>query len=161
MSGSPPSNEDIARHFDELAELLDVDGADRHRILAYRRAAVRVRGVDEPVVDLARAGRATELPDIGSTLQSKIVELADTGAIAALGRLRDRTPAGLREIARLDGVGGARARAIMEALGADDLDTVRAAVAAGRLAEVRGIGSSLQASIARQLGVPSPGIGSE
>jgi DNA polymerase (family 10) len=151
-----PTNAEIADRLDLLAELLDVDGAERHRILAYRRAAARIRECGEEVARLALAGRAVDLPDVGPTLQAKIVELVETGDIATLARLRARVPPGLAEIARLEGIGGRRARAIREALGVEGIEDLRAAVAQGRLREVPGLGPRTRAAIARQLGVVPP-----
>jgi len=158
MTGSRPlpTNAEVAEGLSLLADLLDVEGADRHRILAYRRAAESVRAADEPVAEMAAQGRATGLPGVGSTIQAKIVELAETGDIAALARLRERVPPALAEIARLDGVGGQRARAIRETLGVGGLDDLRRAVAAGRLTEVPGLGPRTRAAIAAQLGVAPP-----
>jgi DNA polymerase (family X) len=154
---APPTNAEVAESFALLADLLDVEGAERHRILAYRRAAEVVRGLDADVASLAREGRATEIPGIGATLQAKIVELADTGDIAALARLRARVPPGLAEIARLDGLGGTRARALRDALGVEGLEDLRLAAATGGLQGVAGFGPKLRASVLAQLGLPAPG----
>ena len=96
-----PSNREIADAFTLLGDLLTIEGAERHRVRAYHRGAERIRDTRESVAALARAGRATGLPDIGKTLQSKIVELADTGTIAALERVKERVPAGLVELAHI------------------------------------------------------------
>lgn len=88
-----PTNSEIADRFLQLADLLQADGAEHHRVLAYRRAAGRVQATDGSVAEMAVEGRAIEIPTIGTTLQAKIVELVETGDIAALARLRDRAPA--------------------------------------------------------------------
>lgn len=88
-----PSNADIAERFLQLADLLEAGKAEHHRVVAYRRAARRITGTQESVAEMALSGRATELPSIGSVLQAKIVELVETGDIAALARLRDGGPA--------------------------------------------------------------------
>ena len=98
----------------------------RHRVLAYRRAAARVRSTPVSVAEMALAGRATDLPDIGATLQSKIVELARTGTIAALDAIRERVPEGLAAIAGLEGIGPKRAVALWRDLGVTDLDQLAA-----------------------------------
>lgn len=152
----PPTNADVAESFTLLADLLGVEGADRHRILAYRRGAEAVLGLGSDVVEMARAGRAVEVPGIGATLQAKIVELADTGDIAALAKLRARVPPGLAEIARLDGVGGTRARAIRETLGVEGIDDLRLSAMTGGLEGIPGVGPKLRASLLAQLGVPAP-----
>lgn len=84
-----PSNVDIAERFLQLADLLEAGKAQHHRVLAYRRAAGRITTTEASVAEMALNGRATELPSIGSVLQAKIVELVETGDIAAIARLRD------------------------------------------------------------------------
>jgi DNA polymerase (family 10) len=38
-----PPNADVAEQFDLLADLLELEGAESFRVLAYRRAATRMR----------------------------------------------------------------------------------------------------------------------
>ena len=153
MTAQPlPTNGAIADCFDLYGDLLEIGGEQsRHRILAYRRGAARVRGATESVAVLALAGRAVDLPDIGGTLQDKIVELVETGEIAALQRLRAKVPEGLADIARLQGIGPKRAHAVWEALGVVDLDGLAAAAADGRLASVAGIGPKVVVQVSEQL----------
>jgi DNA polymerase (family 10) len=147
-----PSNAEIADQFDCIADLLDIEGGQsRHRILAYRRGSTRIRGERQSVATLALAGRATELPDIGSTLQDKIVELATTGQMAALVRLSERIPVGLAAIARLQEIGPKRARAVWSTLGVVDMEGLAAALADGRLATVDGIGPKTISAVTEQL----------
>lgn len=158
MAARSPTNREIADRLQLLGDLLEIDGAVRHRVLAYRRAAARVRGHHTSVAELARAGRATELPDIGATLQDKIVELVTTGDIGALRRLAERVPEGLAAIAALAGVGPKRAMAMHAALGVRDLAELEEAARAGRLRDVPGLGPGLERGIAAQLGrAPAPG----
>ena len=155
-----PTNAEIARRFALLADLLEIDGErSRHRLLAYRRGAARVAQSDESVAQLALGGRATDLPDIGSTLQDKIVELATTGEIGALTRISERVPPGLAEIAGLPGIGPKRARAVWEASGVTDLDGLRAAIADGALGTVEGIGPKTVRQLADELAARERGEG--
>jgi DNA polymerase (family X) len=87
-----PTNDEIAERFLLLASLLEEGGAERHRVLAYRRAAGRVTATETSVAEMALKGAATDLPSIGEVLQKKIVELVETGDISALARLRDAAP---------------------------------------------------------------------
>ena len=161
MSAKPlPTNAEIADRLDLIGDLLEIGGEQsRHRILAYRRGAARVRGADESVAALAVAGRAVDLPDIGTTLQDKIVEFVDTGDIGALSRLRERVPEGLASVARLQGIGPKRARALFEELGVRDLDELRAVVADERVGGVAGIGPKLVAQVTEQLAALAAGDG--
>lgn len=149
---SLPTNIQVADAFDLLADLLEIDGErSRHRLLAYRRGAARIRAVPDSVARMALDGRATDLPDIGATLQDKIAELTTTGSIAALDRVSARVPPGLADIARLTGIGPKRAAAVWRDLGVTDLASLAAAAADGRLAGVAGIGPKTVRSIADEL----------
>lgn len=157
---SLPTNHEIARQFALLADLLEIDGErSRHRLLAYRRGAARVAQSAESVAQLALDGRATELPDIGGTLQDKIVELATTDEIGALVRISERVPPGLADIAGLPGIGPKRARAIWSALDVSDLDGLREAIDDGRLATVEGIGPKTVTSLREELAALARGEG--
>ena len=147
-----PTNGLIADRLDLYGDLLEIGGEkSRHRILAYRRGAARVRGTGESVAALALAGRAVDLPDIGATLQDKIVEFVQTGEIAALRRLCERVPEGLAKVAHLQGIGPKRAHAAWELLGVVDVAGFAAAAADGRLATVAGIGPKVVAQVVEQL----------
>ena len=141
------SNTAIASALEELGDLYELDGAIVHRVLAYRSAAKSVREAPVSVAALARAGRATELPGIGNTLQEKILALLSTGAIPAAERLRAKFPPGLIAITRLPGLGPKRARLLHSELGVDSPKALREAALAQRLRTVRGLGPKLEASV--------------
>ena len=108
------TNTQIAAAFDELGDLYELDGAIVHRVVAYRNAAKAVREAPVSVASLAQAGRATELPGIGRTLEEKIVALIQTGDIPAARRLRERFPPGLIAVTRIPGLGPKQARQLYE-----------------------------------------------
>ncbi|HSI30576.1 MAG TPA: hypothetical protein VK951_04530, partial [Miltoncostaeaceae bacterium] len=129
MAERLPTNREVADRLRLIGDLLELEGAVRHRVLAYRRAAARITSTTTSVAAMAVAGRAVELPDIGTTLQAKIVELVETGDIAALAKLRERVPVGLAAVARLEGIGPKRAVALWKELGVADVDDLAAALA--------------------------------
>lgn len=151
MAEGLPSNREVAERLRLIGDLLELEGAVRHRVLAYRRAAARIGAATTSVAEMAVRGRATELPDIGATLQAKIVELVETGDIAALAKLRDRVPAGLAEVARLDGIGPKRATALWKELGVATVDDLAVALADGRVRDVPGFGAGTEARLAAEL----------
>jgi DNA polymerase (family 10) len=144
-------NPQIAAALDELGDLYELDGAIVHRVLAYRRAAEAIREATVSVAGLARAGRATELPGVGETLQEKIRALLDTGAIPAAERLRAKFPAGLIAITRIPGLGPKRARLLHEQLGIDSPQALREAALGQRLRGVRGLGAKFEAKVLEAL----------
>jgi DNA polymerase (family X) len=134
------SNSEIAAALDELGDLYELDGAVIHRIVAYRNGAKAAREASTSLSELARAGRATELPGIGATLQEKILALTQTGEIPALQKLRAKFPPGLVEMTKLPGLGPKRARRLYEELQIDSLAKLRSAAQEERIRALSGFG---------------------
>jgi len=142
-----PTNTEIAEALDELGDLYELDGAIIHRIVAYRNAAKAVRDAPVSVTALARQGRATELAGIGSTIQEKVLALADDGVIPAAARLRAKFPAGLLEMTHLPGLGPKRARRLYDELAIDSLEALQAAAQAQQIRTLKGFGPKAEQSI--------------
>src|SRR5437764_11971179 len=98
-------NAEIALHFDELADLYELDGAIIHRVLAYRNAAKAIREATASVEELTRAGTVTQLPGVGNTIEEKLNTLLDTGVIPSADKLKAKYPPGLVQLTRLPGLG--------------------------------------------------------
>ena len=145
------TNARIAAAFDELADLYELDGAVQYRVLAYRNAAKAVRESTVSVSDLARQGRATELPGIGATLQEKLRALHATGDIPAAQKLRDKYPTGLIAIMHMPGFGPKRARRIFDELGIDSVEALKAACEAGEVRKLKGFGTKVEESLLKFL----------
>src|ERR687886_1138785 len=105
MAVTLPRNADVAAQFDLLADLLELEGAESFRVLAYRRAATRMRETSGSIAQLALDGRAKELQGIGKTIEEKIVQIVETGTIDALAKRRGSVPDGVVQFMRLPGLG--------------------------------------------------------
>ncbi|HEX8074761.1 MAG TPA: DNA polymerase/3'-5' exonuclease PolX [Thermoleophilaceae bacterium] len=140
-------NAEIALHFDELADLYELDGAIVHRVMAYRNAAKSIRDATASVEELTSAGRVTELPGIGKTIAEKLGLLFETGEIPSAAKLKAKYPPGLVEITRLPGFGPKRARKVFEELGVDSLDALRKAAESERLRELPGFGPKAEEAV--------------
>ena len=145
-------NAEIADALTELATLYELDGAIRYRVLAYREAARVIRQSPLSVEELARAGRATELPGVGKTLEGKIVTLLDTGEIPSAAKLKRKFPASLVEVTRVPGVGAKTARRLYDELGVSNLEDLREAAAAQRIRKVKGLGPKAEENVLASLG---------
>jgi len=152
-----PTNTEIAAALDELGDLYELDGAIIHRVVAYRNAAKAVRDASVSVAAMARAGRATELPGIGQTIQDKVIALADEGEIPATTKLRAKFPPGLVEVTRLPGLGPKRARRLFEELGIDSLSALRTAAEEQRIRTLKGFGPKAEDGILAAVSVPGAG----
>jgi len=136
-----PTNSEIAARLDELGDLYELDGAIVHRVVAYRNAAKAVRDASTSIAALTRAGRVTELPGIGATLEAKLLALLEQGDVPQAVELRDKFPAGLVEMTRLPGLGPKRARRLYEEMGIDSLEALATAARQQRIRDLRGFGA--------------------
>ena len=97
-------NAEIAAMFEELADLLEIESANPFRVRAYRNAAQFVRGHGRSLADLVEQGAdLTALPGIGEDLAGKIRTIVDTGRLPMLEDVRQRVPAPLVEMTRIEG----------------------------------------------------------
>jgi DNA polymerase (family 10) len=144
-------NAEIADALTELGTLYELDGAVRYRVLAYHEAARVIRQSPVSVEELAREGRATDLPGVGKTLQEKIVALVSDGEIPAAAKLKAKFPASLVEVTRIPGVGPKTARRLFDELGVTNLDELRQAAEDERIQTVKGLGEKAEQSILESL----------
>src|SRR5438552_19029436 len=98
-----PRNSDVADQLDLLADLLELEGEASFRVLAYRRAATRIRETAGSVAELALAGRAKELSGIGKTIEDKIVQVGEEGGVRALTKCKKIIPHDVVSFMRLPG----------------------------------------------------------
>src|SRR6188472_3309306 len=86
-------NEDIAVMFDEMADLLELEGENPFRIRAYRNASRVARDLGRELSAMvAEEEDLTKLPGIGKDLAQKIREIVVTGESDALRALEAQTP---------------------------------------------------------------------
>jgi DNA polymerase (family 10) len=142
-----PRNSDVADALDELADVSEVLGEQGFRVIAYRRAATRVRETAASVAELALAGRAKELPGIGGTIEAKIVELTETGQMTALEKRRAEVPGEVTQFLRLPGLGPKTAARIWRELDVTTLDELRVAAEQQRVRTLQGLGAKSEEKI--------------
>lgn len=139
----PLNNEQIAARLDEVADLLQSQGANLFRVRAYRLAAQTLRNLDRQVHEIvAEEGMEglMRLPGIGESLARSIERLARTGRLGLLLRLRGH--AGPEHLfLTLPGIGLETASRIHEQLGIESLQELEAAAYDGRLHRVPGMGT--------------------
>ena len=139
----PFTNPDAAAVFDEIADLLEVQGGNAFRVRAYRNAARTLRDLPRNAAELLAEGEHLDrLPGIGKDLAAKIAEIAATGSCAQLETLRRQVPHGVVELMQLPGLGPRRAQALFGQLGIGSLKQLREAAEQGRLRAVRGFSAA-------------------
>jgi len=135
-------NEDLARVFGEIADLLELADENTYRVIAYRNAERELRstGYDLPAL-LAAGEPLPKMPGIGPELSAKIREIYDTGTSKTLDKLRKDYPPGILDLLRLPGVGPKRVRLFYQKLGVGSLEDLERAVRTGRLRALGGFGA--------------------
>jgi len=145
-------NEDVARVFDEIADLLEIRGENAFRIRAYRNASREVRGLPKELAQMLEAGaHLTDLPGIGEALAGKIGEIVRTGTCEALKRLQRELPPDLAELLHLPGLGPKRVHALHYDLDIHTPEQLYRAAKDGRLRELPGFGPKTEAGIVAAL----------
>ena len=144
-------NAEIALHFDELADLYELDGAIVHRVVAYRNAAKAIRESPASIEEMTRSGTVTKVPGIGKTLEEKLQTLFDTGVIPSAERLKAKYPPGLIEVTRLPGFGAKKARKLFDVLGVASLEDLKRAVDEEKLRDVAGFGPKAEENVRKAL----------
>ena len=148
VAGSVRPNSDVARVFNAIADLLEIEGANTFRIRAYRSAARMLTELGSSVQSMVEQGdNLDDLPGIGPDLAGKIQEVLATGTCALLERLRHELPPGIAELLKVPGLGPMRVRALHHELGIRTLQDLHSAAAQDRLRTVHGFGSTLQRRI--------------
>jgi len=141
-------NEQIADAFEEIADLLEIEGANPFRVRAYRNAARSLRGLGHELSELVAKGEdLTELPGIGKDLAAKIHELLKTGHARALDQLHREIPAGVESLLRIPGLGPKRVRRLYQELGIRTIKQLQRAVRDGRIGRLTGFGPGLERKI--------------
>jgi len=143
------TNAHIARRLEELASLLEIQGANPFRVAAYRRGAAAIANLSEPVQEIyQREGieGLDRIPGIGRRLAMAVRSLLDTGRLPLLEHLRGETDPVLL-LQSVPGIGPIQADRLHHELGIDSLEDLEAAAHDGRLASVAGFGAKRVAGI--------------
>lgn len=135
-------NQQIAALFEELADLLEIQGANSFRVRAYRNAARTLENLSESAAEIiADSNRSlTDLEGIGKDLAAKIETIVGTGALPQLEELRAEIPVGVSQMLKIPGVGPKKVAALFKELAVRSLDDLKAACESGKVAELKGFG---------------------
>jgi DNA polymerase (family 10) len=148
----PVYNSDIAKTFNKLADLLEIEGANRFRVRAYRNAARTIGTLSNNVADMVERGEdLTQLNGIGEDLAGKIEEIVETGSLAQLEEVERRTPPELADMLKIAGLGPKRVQSIYQELGVTNLDELEAAAKKEDIRELEGFGQKTEENILEEL----------
>jgi len=146
-----PRNVDVADQLELLADLLEIEGEASFRVLAYRKAATRIRETAGNVAELALNGRAKDLQGIGKTIEEKIVQVVEDGEMHALTKRKKVIPPEVVSFMRLPGLGPKTAARIWKELGVTTIEDLKRAAEQEQLRTLAGLGAKTEERILKAL----------
>ncbi len=144
------TNAEIAKMFNEYADLLEIKGENPFKVRAYRNAARTVENIGKSLEELVREGYdLTKLPGIGTDLSLYIKEIVTTGKFSKLEEIKEEIPPSLVEMLSIEGLGPKRIRTLYEKLHIQSMEDLRRAAESGEILKLPGFGPTLVQKILR------------
>tara|TARA_B100000953_G_scaffold87258_1_gene71158 strand:- start:3548 stop:5422 length:1875 start_codon:yes stop_codon:yes gene_type:complete len=145
-SEGPPfiTKSQIVTVLEQVGVLLELDGANQFRVIAYQNASRALASLEEDLLTVVREERITDVKGIGKGLGGLISEAVLKGSWGELLSLYERIPSGLMEIVGIPGLGPKRARTLYEEIGVDSVESLKAACEMGHIAPLSGFGEKSQ-----------------
>lgn len=146
------SNSQVMAMLDELIRLtiLEEESPQSFKVRAYEKAKLGLEAHGEDITELTQA-QLTKIDGVGKATASKIRELVETGTVDKLERLRADYPPAFAELAKIPGLGPKTLKLVRSELGVEDLDGLRQAIDDEKLRDLKGLGATSEAKIAKAI----------
>ncbi|WP_151769531.1 DNA polymerase/3'-5' exonuclease PolX [Streptomyces abyssomicinicus] len=142
----PRSNDEVAALLQEYADLIAITGGDAFKARVYEKAARAIGGHHADVATLDVKG-LQEIPGVGKSIAEKVTEYFGTGSVAAVEKLRERIPDGVRRLTAVPGLGPRKAYTLHQELGVSSVDGLLDAVREERVRDLKGFGPRTEENI--------------
>ena len=142
-------NQEIAKIFRQIADILEIKGENPFSIRAYQRAAQNIESIPEDIEILIKEDKVKSIPGIGKDLEEKIKEIASKGRLQFLEDLKKDIPQSLLDILNIPGVGPKTAKLLHEKLGIRDIVMLERMANAGKIRQLPGIREKTEENILR------------
>jgi DNA polymerase (family 10) len=144
-------NAEVAKVFQDIADLLELKGENPFKIRAYQRAVFSLEHLPQEVEELVGEGRLREVPGVGEAIAKKITELITTGHLKYYEELKAEFPAGISTLLEVPGIGPKTAMLLSKELDIKSIDELEAAIAEGRVASLPRLGEKTAENIRRHI----------
>ena len=134
----------IATVLEQSAILLELDGANKFKVIAYQNASRALFSLEEDLLNAIQEKRITEIKGIGKGIGGLITEAVLEGTWGGLNALYDRVPKGLVEMIGIPGLGPKRARQLYESLRIDSIESLKFACKNDQISSLPGFGKKSQ-----------------
>lgn len=144
-------NHELAKLFATMADVMDIKGENTFKVLAFRKVG---RILEDTTLDIRRCveeGTLGQIEGIGKSSQRIIEEYVRTGRSADYEEVTASVPAGLLPLLSIEGLGPRTIALLWKERGITSAEELGAAIEAGRLEGIKGIGPKKVAGIRRGL----------
>lgn len=145
-------NSEVAKVFQDIADLLELKGENAFKIRAYQKAA---RAIDyhprelEAMIDEGEALQS--IPGVGEAIAKKAAELIKTGKLGYYENLKAEFPRGITNLLDIPGIGPKTANKLSSELGISSVDELERAIKDGRVSKLFRLGEKTADNILRQV----------
>jgi len=144
-------NQDIARIFENIADLLEIKGGDVYRVRAYRKAASVIESQAEPLEEIARRRELERIPGVGESIAEKIRDILETGTTPYYEALKAQYPESLAELLHIPNIGPRTAKRLYDKLGITSVEELRQAAKEHRISKAHDLGPEMEATVLKGL----------
>ena len=147
-------NVDIAKIFEDIADLLEIKKENPFRVRSYKNAALVIGGLPESVRSIVERDEKEleNIKGIGKSIHEKIVEIIRTGKCKFHDELLKELPPGLLELLEVSGIGPKKVQLLYEKLGIKSVDQLEKAAKDGKLRDLPHMGEKTEEKILKAIG---------
>ena len=139
-------NQEIAKVFNDIADILEIKGDNPFRIRAYRRAAQNIDGFAGDIAETPEE-ELRKIPGIGHDLAEKIKEYVTTDHLEFYEELKKEVPHSLVEMLSVPSLGPKTVKMLFEKLKINNIDELEQLAKKGELKGLPGIQAKTEENI--------------
>ena len=144
-------NGEVARLLREMGDLLELQGENGFKVVAYRKAARSVESMKTDLEEVSRGGGLESIPGVGKAIAAKIDEYLKTGKIESRERLFRETPPGMAQLLSISGLGPKTVSMLHQKLGVSTVAELEAAAREHRIRRLPRMGPTSEKNILRSI----------
>ncbi len=145
------NNKEIAKAFQDIADLLELKGENPFKIRAYQKVVRSVEHLPVEVEQLVIEDRLKEVPGAGEAITKKITELVTTGKLGYYEKLKSEFPEGISTLLDVPSIGPKMAMLLSSELGVKSVDELEVAIIGGKVASLPRMGDKITENILRHI----------
>lgn len=150
-------NQEVAKIFSEVADILEIKGENPFRIRAYRKAALNIEELTEDIAAIAARESLEKIPGIGKDLAGKILEIISTGTCRDYESLKKLVAPGIIQILSIPGVGPRTAGILHDEFGISSVEELEKLALEHKIRGLKGMKAKTEDNILKGIAIIKKG----